>query len=337
MKKIFSIVAGFCAGALILTSCGKEEQTSFNIDDITTYAKVTGVVNCNATDVFSVNGERVENPIKLAVGKTVYVVVPNDQYKDNAEGEKIFTGTIAEDGTYSISVPVAKATGYVVSVYAESFLYDVQENVKLDNNGNMETKTVKKLYKGTPVNNVALTPNVTEHRDLNYELENVEPEDRFKTEITLTGRVGIAAEKDSNTQIWKYTNDLKVLVTLYYNNGDTLKVNATTKDSGVWEVTVPMTDVNEILNGVEITGLAYAGNFTHYNGLTGKTLGGYYEAEKTTISSVTPVFVPGFKTDLDKKYGSSTRLKFYFNHVTGDEGTSEYDKNDWYSVTKWEN
>lgn len=118
MKK-FSILAFMAVLAICFTSCDKN-QSSFDIEDIETKAKITGKITAN-TGFDYLN----QTVITQATGVTVVVEIPNSDLSpnSNAQGNARFTTYTDNNGEYTIEVPVAPKGANIV-IKAEEYLGD---------------------------------------------------------------------------------------------------------------------------------------------------------------------------------------------------------------------
>lgn len=105
MKGHIYLLTAMAVSALLFSSCAK--QSRLDIDSFKGSATVFGTAMYNAGDGFvSPSGESVIP----AAGKIVTVSVPYSEYMSgNTEGYKTFSTTVAQDGSYRITVPVGNS------------------------------------------------------------------------------------------------------------------------------------------------------------------------------------------------------------------------------------
>jgi len=112
MKNYFKYAfLGMAMLGLVVTTGCSEEQSSININDVTTTTTIMGGV---VAEVYI--DDWVDVPV---AGRTVFVGVPNSTFRDGASGYTWHTTTILADGTFNISVPFIN-DGEVL-IYAEAF------------------------------------------------------------------------------------------------------------------------------------------------------------------------------------------------------------------------
>jgi len=155
MKNLLTLIAT-CAllGGFILIGCNKEKQSSVNISDINTYADIVGSVNFEFGEIWDTTGVTGVLTMQYAVGKTIYVEVPNSVYtgSPSTEGYQTFSTKVADDGSYKISVPIpTSASNVTVNVYAQTFTSNYPKFVSLEVDEDTDERkpiyeTIKRLY-----------------------------------------------------------------------------------------------------------------------------------------------------------------------------------------------
>lgn len=193
MKKQLQFIMAAIAMILLLNSCSKEEQSQFSIDSIKEKATIQGTVVYNeGAKVQADNDIVILQNIVPAVGQTVLITVPYSTYGSENEGDKIFQTTVAEDGSYSIVIPIGLTTTnatITVKPFNANF-YDVL-------NGNVET-VVNALYNdvtGSTELTIALKDSDVKECDITVKTDaTVESTDRT-LEVDINGIINVLGEE----------------------------------------------------------------------------------------------------------------------------------------------
>lgn len=142
MKRIanFMCVTSLLFVTLFFTACS-DEQSSLNVEDIPTNAKIVGTL-CYDAGYNSVNGVNVRL-IKPAANVKVYAEVDNSSYKNGSNGYTRFETTTNARGEYEFVLPVVNTTD--VKIIGESFV-DVYKMLDGVNNNVPQFKDVQTIY-----------------------------------------------------------------------------------------------------------------------------------------------------------------------------------------------
>jgi len=325
MKKLFKFAAlGVAALSISLAGCSREEQSSLNIDDITTFTTVMGTVNFSQGQGFQ-GGQFVEltgNP----EGRVVFIQVPYTALGGSSPETKVFTTVVGADGTFEKEIPLVTATA-TVTVFAEPFRATFSEFDFVNDAGTPVFRTTDALYSMGP-QSISVQRNNAHATHLLYGHELLEMDGiRFNSTITLSGRAGEMAARDTANQFYRLRAGLRVLVEVQYfdaySNYVTTRIfGATTNSYGVYTLTIPALENGlEVLVGID--GIPFAGNFTHFfrntptdatlpNTQHAQTVAGLFHADPTPWQAV--LAIPGVTYHLEEAATlSDSRVRFNFS------------------------
>lgn len=162
MKRITNLmfVAIISLFAMLVSGC-TEQQSSLNIEDIPTNAKITGALYYNAGYNYS-NGQYLRL-IKPAASKKVYVEVLHSSFDGSAQGYTSYETLTNEKGEYEIVIPAVKGTS--VRIIGETFIDTYQEVASVSNNVPTFEKT-ETVY--TYTSELTVNPNDIKIKDGEY-------------------------------------------------------------------------------------------------------------------------------------------------------------------------
>lgn|GEM_PF-2383672 len=309
MKKLIKFAfLGVAALGITLSGCSTEDQSSLNIGDITTFTTIVGTVTYSTGQGFQ-NGNFVDlvgNP----QGRTVFAEVPNSAFVSGATGSRIFTTTVNADGTYEFEIPIAVSTIVNVNIFAEPFQAAFREFESLNEAGVPQFESTSALFRMNS-QTVPVQRNNAHVRNLVYGHELLEREGVvFESFVTLSGRIGQAAARDTNisgtndSRFYRLTGGLGVLLDVEYFDGNTWVADAartfgaTTNSEGVYTVTIPTLVEGEPIR-VTLRGISFSGTYTHFfrivnaadpsqpNTQGSRVLNGYFSAENIIVPAFT--------------------------------------------------
>lgn len=163
-----------------------------NIEDITTFATIKGKATFDA-GVFMQDGVLISGVESLAVNQIVEVSVPYSAYSAGAQGEKIFTTTVSENGDYSIEIPVGLNL-IAANIEIAGFYSDYNENVD-----NKIKKHTDILYKGVS-QAIALAANNIEYMEISSARITPLDNDKLTKTVNIKGYVMAVAEGFTDNQ-----------------------------------------------------------------------------------------------------------------------------------------
>lgn len=165
MKRITNLmfVAIISLFAMLVSGC-TEQQSSLDIEDIPTNAKITGALYYNAGYNYS-NGQYLRL-IKPAASKKVYVEVLHSSFDGSAQGYTSYETMTNENGEYEIVIPAVKGTS--VRIIGETFIDTYQKVASVSNNVPTFEKT-ETVY--TYTSELTVNPNDIKIKDGEYEAD----------------------------------------------------------------------------------------------------------------------------------------------------------------------
>ncbi|MCL2414585.1 MAG: hypothetical protein FWC94_04955 [Bacteroidales bacterium] len=324
MKKLIKFAfLGVAMLGVTLAGCSREEQSSLNIDDITTFTRIVGTVNYSAGQNFQ-NGQFIELT-GTPTGRVVFVEVPHTAL-GGSTGSKVFTTTVSADGTFDIEIPLVTPTANV-SVFAEPFQATFREFESVSSAGTPQFKSTNALFHMSSPQSVTVQRNNANVAHLVYGHTLLENEDviNFNTTITLSGRIGQATARDTTAAgaFYALRSGLLTLLEISYFDASgyvtTRTFGAATNSEGVYTITIPAwRDVSHI--GVTVNGVPFAGNFTHFysvprdgepNAQASMSLTGYFSAT-TTSADIHNILFGGAVNHLPEASPDDSRLRYNF-------------------------
>ncbi len=263
--------------AAIMTGCS-EEQTAFDINNVPGSATIQGTIVYN--EGTTIENGRFAYDYRPAANLPVIVIVNNNDYSGNLNGETVFETVTDESGKYSIEIPAPLMNGEA-TVRTADFAGVHKSVVRKNNQIVTEDKNV--VYGTT--------------KTINFRSQSITYCDMVCTErsaediptgmveyATLTGKIGQGYEMLFNNSVvncFTEVNGADVMLNITYSNGQEFTYNVTTGANGTFSVLVPVEEFPASFSyGVEV--LPYEGTFTTYdysidtNSYRGYTLSGYY-------------------------------------------------------------
>ena len=327
MKKLINL-AVLAIIAMTFANCTDPVQSSFEIDDIPTKAKITGRLSYNA-------GMEFQNDIHLqlikpAANKIVYFEIENASITPNgttANGYTVFTDTTDANGVYCFENIPAVYSGTNVTVRVENFIETYKE-VKRVVNDVPEYETTETFYYIEPAQ-FTLMPNQTRIHDAVYEMEGREVNEPYKYNCTFTVNVYepqyIKANNGSGIEIKKTyvgKSSANVIATI---NG--IHYGATTDKQGKAVFTIPTREERSYaeveLEIVPITTLSFLYRKIIDNERVTYSIEGYYT---NTVNGKTTHTI-----ELQNLYTPNIDMPLTFIPFP-DAETYGYDYNEWVDV-----
>lgn len=135
--KHLTFTAGLFAIAAMAVSCQKE-QSELHLDTLPSTAVITGTVEYVVGDYQLEDESVVSNYSLPAVGQTVMVTIPTENYVNDADGDQYFEAVTDDNGQYRIEIPISinplNATLSVLPFYAKKdFAQDDLSMVSIEN------------------------------------------------------------------------------------------------------------------------------------------------------------------------------------------------------------
>lgn len=136
--KHLTFTAGLFAIAAMAVSCQKE-QSELHLDTLPSTAVITGTVKYVVGDYQLEDESVVSNYSLPAVGQTVMVTIPTENYVNDADGNQYFEAVTDDNGQYRIEIPISmnplnNATLSVLPFYAKKdFAQDDLSMVSIEN------------------------------------------------------------------------------------------------------------------------------------------------------------------------------------------------------------
>ena len=341
MKKKFCLFAALAA--MVLVGCKEEEQSELDFGSIKEVATVTGYVTYSlGQDTLS--NDYVAEVIKPATGRKVYIDVPKSSYQAGTQGTRTFSGTIGEDGFFSIEVPV-KSNGIAgAEIRYESFTANRATYLKMEN--------------GQPVFEVLMnkfeTPDITvpnplmpgeiivgDEREMRYRATPIDMKE-YSERVLLTGVFNMP--KETAYRVGTYSPASEVTIEFDIVDGQDQKDYAagqaeqptvfrygtTTDASGKFAVSLPVKSLREGFTINELVIYAKGETaFTHYreDGSTTKYRGAYIIRQETPQPTHT-VTVSNIPADVEYNMGEMP-LEFVPNYSADYESIvipADYDR-----------
>ena len=209
--------------AICFASCDKK-QTSFDLSDIQTTARVQGTIMCYyGQDHKVVDG--VNNYIynmQPAAGRRVYAEVQNSEYNAGSEGVTIFETTTDSVGAYCIDITVP-TEGANVTIKADPFVAKYRKVVDVNDN-NPVYEEVDYVFEVAD-KQINLGPNGIALHDTKYEYEGRDLNDEYKYNSKFIVKVQIP--EYSEGQEADASGVLKAVVKKNYVSKEDIDVIAT--------------------------------------------------------------------------------------------------------------
>lgn len=267
MKRITNLmlVAILSLVAIFISSCS-EEQSSLQLSDIPTNAKIKGTLCYDAGyDYLNKSYVRLINP---AANKKVYVEVKNSSFKSGAQGCTTYETKTNEKGEYEIVIPAVKNTS--VTIIGETFIdtHSAVEDVKV----NIPVfKTTESVYSFTST--IVVNPYDIKVCDGMYELDGIEVENPNAYSAKFIVKVGLPEYGKTKQQLGENLYSDYYIVSRQYKPATSVNViavvdddhcyGATTNVNGEATFIIPSEHSNWTAN-VRITVLPYVVNSFKY-------------------------------------------------------------------------
>ena len=261
-QKLFG-AAAMVAFILAGVSCSKQEQSEFNFDSIEQEVTISATVTYSTgVDINSTSYSIINS--KPAAGRKVFIEVPYGQYKNGAEGNKIFETVTDVNGKFQITIPT-KSTGVNATIRMEEFTDFYRTYEKMGADGKPVFKSELRNY-SISVNAAGLKPGAYKFpQEIVYNSQKIDV-DQFSESVTMTGKVNLAIETGFRKGTFKAADKANVEFEISYDNGALeYKFGTTTDAQGNYSITIPM---KSLADGFTITGLKVLGignsSFIHF-------------------------------------------------------------------------
>lgn len=259
--KHLTFTAGLFAIAAMAVSCQKE-QSELHLDTLPSTAVITGTVEYVVGDYQLEDESVVSNYSLPAVGQTVMVTIPTENYVNDADGNQYFEAVTDDNGQYRIEIPISinplNATLSVLPFYAKKdFAQDDLSMVSIEN----------ALYNNVAAgDNTTLTVRLEQKKIYTANLvvsSTAELPVAFDQPVEIKGLATVEAwvrdnDQDSDSEYY-WTAGTNVLekreITVVASvNGTTITAITTTNNDGEYELTMNLpTNCWDNTNNVRFT------------------------------------------------------------------------------------
>lgn len=289
MKKKF--VHLFFAALMVIgvVGCKEHEQSELDFGQIQDTAYVTGCITYslgqNLAAIDSLNSGYVAEVIKPAVGRKVYIDIPLSSYQSGAQGNKIFTGVVDEQGNVTIAIPVKSDGISGATMRYEEFTAERSEYLKMvEGQPVFETRMCKFETPAAIASLPTLLPgsnSIGEEADLRYEYTVIDMKAYAETAV-FSGKLRLPYEVSYRVGAYKEAANCQVEITIQ-DGEDVEEMGAdkapkftyggVTKEAGEFALNLPVKNLRKGFHVVEAKVVPVNGGaFTHYVNAEGKSV-----------------------------------------------------------------
>lgn len=283
MKKKFVHLFFVALMVIGVVGCKEHEQSELEFGSIQDTAYVTGTITYSlGQDTLS--NDYVAEVVKPAVGRKIYVDVPLSSYQAGAQGNKIFTGVVDENGHVSIAVPVKSDGISGATLRYEEFTAERAEYLKMvDGKPVFEVRMNKFETPGAIASLPTLMPgsnSIGEEKELRYVHTVIDMKDYAETAV-FSGKLLLPYEVSYHTGAYKAAANCQVEITIQ-DGEDVLEVGSmdapkysygcVTNNTGEFALNIPIKNMRAGFHIIEakVVPLGDAG-FVHYTDVSGKS------------------------------------------------------------------
>lgn len=272
MRNHFYLPAAAIAAAVLFASCTKE-QSSLTIDSIQGSATIYGTALYDEGTVKNESGAIIETNVVAAAGQTVLVKVSNSSYASNTQGYQSYLGSVKDDGSFEISIPVG-SNDASAEVSILPFKASYHKNI------NGEIVTIDSVLFATPTpTNVSLSDQSGVFVTLTAENQ-TESQTQYNQTVTVSGTVTAPGWRDiSETEkegTYMAYSGASLIITVRISDREgvlnTFTYNCTSDNSGEYtqEISLPDEFFSESGMTAEIKAAtaAFQNDFTHHYKIT---------------------------------------------------------------------